>query len=304
MLRADNISGVWAGSVHISQVRTEAGGNLTILPAPEELVSAAYLCKPESKTQSAYAASSPTQILASSPAHIPGPMSVFRFMLSCKQDLVQFGRGWNIFIVEQEDDPGHRIPSEKLSAKSEWETGQMWERWEQRPGRTVSKVGWPAPGKWPDHHIPGWPCVTPPRCWWRLSVFSDEEWVTLEEATPPGTRTRQKGDPWLLEVSLPSFPSVSLLVLGMKLFHTIAANIHISRKAKAIYLGDKLKPLNTLHRKLWPRLKFKKWNGQWQFAKSGILRFQSAGWVGPNNWNQTPASWSHHPLPIFYRGGP
>lgn len=127
MLRVDNISGVSAGSVHISQMRTEAGGNLTILPAPEELVSAAYLYKPESKTQSAYAASSLTQILASSPAHIPGPTSVFRFMLSCKQDLVQFGRGWNIFIVGQEDDSGHRIPSEKLSAKSEWETGQMWE---------------------------------------------------------------------------------------------------------------------------------------------------------------------------------
>ena len=131
MLRADNISGVWAGSVRISRVRTEAGGNSTILPAPEELVSAPYLSKPESKTQTTHAASSLTQILASSSAHIPRPTSVFRFTLSRKQDLVQFGRGWNIFIVEQEDDSGHRIPSEKSSAKSEWETGQMWERWEQ-----------------------------------------------------------------------------------------------------------------------------------------------------------------------------
>lgn len=140
MLPADNISGVWAGSVHISQVRTEARGNSTILPAPEELVSEPYLYKPEGKTQMACVASSLTQILASSPAHIPGPMSVFRFTLSHKQDLVWFGRGWNIFIVEQEEDSGHRIPSEKLRAKSEWETGQMWESWEQW-GRKDSEQG-------------------------------------------------------------------------------------------------------------------------------------------------------------------
>lgn len=75
--------------------------------------------------------------------------------------------------------------------------------------------------------------------------------MTLEVAAPPSTRTGQKKDPLLLEVSLfPSFPSESLLVLGLKLFYTIAAHIHISRKAKAIYLEDELKPLNTLHRKL------------------------------------------------------
>lgn len=161
------------------------------------------------------------------------------------------------------------------------------------PGRTVSKVGWPAPGKWPDHHIPGRPCVTP-WCWWRLSVFSDEDCVTLEKATPPGTRTRPKGDPGLLKVSLPSFPSVSLLVLGMKLFYTIAANIHISRKAKAIYLGDELKPLNTLHRILWPRLKFKKWNGQWHFLSLRLFKIPVSQVSGPQQLESDPL----HPDPI------
>lgn len=165
MLRADNISGVWAGSVHISQVRTEARGNSTILPAPEELVSAPYLYKPEGKTQMACVASSLTQILASSPAHIPDPMSVFRFTPSHKQDLVWFGRGWNILIVEQEEDSGHRTPS-TLPSQSE-RLGRCGRAGNSGAGRTVSKVGWPAPGKWLDHHIPGWPCVTPPPwCWW------------------------------------------------------------------------------------------------------------------------------------------
>lgn len=57
--------------------------------------------------------------------------------------------------------------------------------------------------------------------------------------------------PTPLKVSLHrQLPSDNLLVLAIKLFCTIAANICASRKAEAIYLRDEFKPLNKPHRKL------------------------------------------------------
>ena len=163
----------------------------------------------------------------------------------------------------------------------------MWERWEQWARKDSEQGGVTSSWK-----VTGSPHPRTALCDSSLvlvKAFCLQWW-----GTPPGTRTRLKGDLWLLEVSLPSFPSVSLLVLGMKLFYTIAANIHISRKAKAIYLGDELKPLNTLHRKLWPRLKFKKWNGQWHFLSLGLFKIPVGQVSGPQQLESDPL----HPDPI------